>query len=169
MIRIQTVGSPLGELTLAEEKGGIIGLWMQGQRYFPDLPDARREPSPVLIQTEQWLKRYFDGRQPQIRELPLSPRGSPFRQEVWQLLCRIPYGQTTSYAALAGALAKNRGIPQMSAQAIGNAVGRNPISIIIPCHRVLGTGGQLTGYAGGLERKQWLLDWERETAGRLRR
>ena len=164
MIRIQRITSPLGELTLAEENGSIIGLWIQGQKYFPELPDARVEPSPVLIQGEQWLKRYFDGQQPRIWELPLSPQGSSFRQEVWQLLCRIPYGQTTSYAALAGEIAKSRGIPQMSARAIGNAVGHNPISIIIPCHRVLGTGGQLTGYAGGLDRKRWLLDWERESS-----
>lgn len=163
MIRIQTMASPLGALTLAEESGCIIGLWIQGQKYFPELSHAQREPSPVLMQAEQWLKRYFDGQRPQIRELPLEFRGSPFRRQVWQLLCRIPYGETASYAALAGEIAKSRGIPKMSAQAIGNAVGHNPISIIIPCHRVLGTGGQLTGYAGGLDKKQWLLDWEKRT------
>ena len=164
MIRRQTMDSPLGTLTLAEEDGAIVGLWMQGQKYFPDLSHAIWEPSPVLAQGEQWLKRYFDGRQPQIRELPLKPQGSPFRQQVWSFLCRIPYGETTSYAALAGEIARSRGIPKMSAQAVGNAVSHNPISIIIPCHRVVGTGGQLTGYAGGLDRKRWLLDWERETA-----
>ena len=160
MIRIQTMASPLGELTLAEENGAIIGLWMEGQRYFPQLPEIPTEKSPVLTRAEQWLYRYFDGQRPDICELTLHPRGTAFQREVWALLCRIPYGQTTTYAALAEALARSRGIPRMSAQAVGNAVGHNPISVIIPCHRVVGTGGQLTGYAGGLERKQWLLDWE---------
>lgn len=163
MIRIQTMESPLGELTLAEENGAIIGLWMQGQKYFPQLSEAVKEQSPVLTQAEHWLKRYFDGQRPQIQELPLNPKGSPFCREVWALLCRIPYGQTTSYAALASQIARSRGIPHMSAQAVGNAVGHNPISILIPCHRVVGSSGQLTGYAGGLERKKWLLNWERNT------
>lgn len=163
MIRIQTMDSPLGELTLAEENGAIIGLWMQGQKYFPQLPEALKEQSSVLTQAERWLKRYFDGQRPQIQELPLNPKGSPFCREVWALLCRIPYGQTTSYAALASQIARSRGIPHMSAQAVGNAVGHNPISILIPCHRVVGSSGQLTGYAGGLERKKWLLNWERNT------
>ena len=163
MIRIQTMESPLGELTLAEENGAIIGLWMQGQKYFPQLSEALKEQSHVLTQAERWLKRYFDGQRPQIQELPLNPKGSPFCREVWALLCRIPYGQTTSYAALASQIARSRGIPHMSAQAVGNAVGHNPISILIPCHRVVGSSGQLTGYAGGLERKKWLLDWEKET------
>ena len=160
MIRVQTLTSPLGELTLAEEDGCIIGLWLEGQKHFPDLSNAVVEPSPVLLQAEQWLKRYFDGQQPSIQELPLSPRGSAFRQQVWQLLCRIPYGQTTSYAALAEEIARNRGIPKMSAQAVGNAVGHNPISILIPCHRVVGADGSLTGYAGGLELKRALLTLE---------
>ena len=163
MIRIQTMDSPLGELTLAEENGAIIGLWMQGQKYFPQLSEAVKEQSSVLTQAERWLCRYFDGQRPQIQELPLNPKGSPFRREVWALLCRIPYGQTTSYQALAGQIARSRGIPHMSAQTVGNAVGHNPISILIPCHRVVGSSGQLTGYAGGLERKKWLLDWERNT------
>lgn len=163
MIRIQTMDSPLGELTLAEENGAIIGLWMQGQKYFPQLSEALKEQSPVLTQAERWLKRYFDGQRPPIQELLLNPKGSPFRREVWALLCRIPYGQTTSYAALAAQIARSRGISHMSAQAVGNAVGHNPISILIPCHRVVGSSGQLTGYAGGLERKKWLLDWERNT------
>ena len=163
MIRIQTMDSPLGELTLAEENGAIIGLWMQGQKYFPQLSEAVKEQSSVLTQAERWLCRYFDGQRPQIQELPLNPKGSPFCREVWALLCRIPYGQTTSYAALASQIARSRGIPHMSAQAVGNAVGHNPISILIPCHRVVGSSGQLTGYAGGLERKKWLLNWERNT------
>lgn len=163
MIRIQTMESPLGELTLAEENGAIIGLWMQGQKYFPQLSESLKEQSPVLTQAERWLKRYFDGQRPPIQELPLNPKGSPFRREVWALLCRIPYGQTTSYAALAAQIARSRGISHMSAQAVGNAVGHNPISILIPCHRVVGSSGQLTGYAGGLERKKWLLNWERNT------
>lgn len=163
MIRVQRVISPLGDLTLAEEAGSIIGLWLEGQKYFPELSNAIAEPSPVLLQAEQWLDRYFDGQRPQSLELPLNPQGSVFRRQVWQLLCRIPYGQTVSYGALAAELAKSRHIPKISARAVGNAVGHNPISILIPCHRVVGSQGQLTGYAGGLERKKWLLEWERNT------
>ncbi|MGM9605615.1 MAG: methylated-DNA--[protein]-cysteine S-methyltransferase [Faecousia sp.] len=154
--------SPLGPLTLAEEDGALTGLWMEGQKYFPQNRNARREFSPVLALTADWLDRYFAGKRPEIAELPLNPKGSEFRREVWDILCRIPYGGTATYAAIAAQIAKNRGVPHMSAQAVGNAVGHNPISIIIPCHRVVGSRGQLTGYAGGLERKQWLLDWEKE-------
>ena len=129
MIRIQTMESPLGELTLAEENGAIIGLWMQGQKYFPQLSEALKEQSPVLTQAERWLKRYFDGQRPQIQELPLNPKGSPFCREVWALLCRIPYGQTTSYAALASQIARSRGIPHMSALSPGGGQQR-------PAHRL---------------------------------
>lgn len=161
MICVQNYDSPLGTLTLAEENGALIGLWMAGQKYYPDPLDAIRQRTEVLAQAEGWLDRYFAGGRPEIRELPLNPKGSEFRREVWDILCRIPYGTTTTYAAIAAEITQNRGIPHMSAQAVGGAVGHNPISLIIPCHRVVGSGGQLTGYAGGLERKQWLLEWEK--------
>ncbi len=158
--------SPLGKLTLAEEDGALTGLWMEGQKYFPERLDVRWEQTPVLTLAGDWLDRYFAGERPESALLPLNPRGTAFQRQVWKCLLEIPYGSTTTYAAIAGEIAALRGLPHMSAQAVGNAVGRNPISIVIPCHRVLGSHGQLTGYAGGLERKQWLLDWEGAMAGR---
>lgn len=159
---IMKYNSPVGILTLGEENGALIGLWMENQKYNPDLSRAKVRCTEVLAQAAAWLDRYFAGLQPSPAELPLAPKGSPFRQAVWEILCTIPYGQTTTYAAIAAEIAKQRGLARMSAQAVGGAVGHNPISIIIPCHRVLGTDGSLTGYAGGLERKQQLLDFERK-------
>lgn len=115
---------------------------------------------PILLQTIQWLDRYFAGERPSPGELSLAPMGSPFRQAVWKHLCQIPYGETTTYGAIARAMAAEMGRSSMSAQAVGGAVGHNPISIIIPCHRVLGSDSGLTGYAGGLKVKQWLLELE---------
>ena len=150
--------SPLGTLTLAGSEEALTGLWLPGQKYFAaTLPsDAlRRDDLPVCRQAVSWLDAYFAGRLlPALP--PLAPVGSDFRQAVWQLLLEIPYGQTTTY----GALAKRLGGVRMSAQAVGGAVGHNPISIIVPCHRVVGTSGSLTGYAGGLERKVRLLEIE---------
>ena len=142
--------SPLGKLTLAEENGALTGLWIEGQKYFPELRDVRWEQTPVLTLAGDWLDRYFAGERPQSGLLPLNPRGTAFQRQVWKRLLDIPYGKTTTYAAIAGEIAAPRG--RMSAQAVGNAVGRNPISIVIPCHRVLGSQGQLTGYAGGLDK-----------------
>lgn len=151
--------SPIGELTLAgDEAGNLAGLWLRGQKYFPgSLPEAPlpRDDLPVLRQAKRWLDRYFAGERPAASELPLAPAGGAFRREVWKLLCEIPYGAVTTY----GALAQKMSAPT-SARAVGGAVGRNPISIIIPCHRVVGSGGTLTGYAGGLENKVWLLTRE---------
>ena len=161
MIYTWKYDSPLGPLTLAEEDGALVGLWMQGQKYFPQDLKARQGFTPTLEQTAAWLDRYFAGCRPEMSALSLNPKGSEVRREVWDILRRIPYGETTTYAAIAAQIAKNRGISRMSAQAVGGAVGHNPISILIPCHRVVGSGGSLTGYAGGLERKQWLLDWEK--------
>ena len=163
MIYAWIYDSPLGRLTLAEEDGGLIGLWMEGQKYYPSQLAAQWEETPLLALTERWLERYFAGERPAHTQLPLKPQGTAFQRQVWALLLEIPYGKTASYASLAQKLAAIRGIPHMSAQAVGNAVGHNPISILIPCHRVLGSKGQLTGYAGGSERKQWLLDWEKHS------
>lgn len=158
---IMKYDSPIGSFTLAEKNGFLVGLWMEGQKYYPDLSQAEECPTPVLRQAAGWLDRYFTGMRPSPSELPLAPEGSEFRKAVWTILCSIPYGQTVTYGAIAAALARQRGIHTMSAQAVGGAVGHNPISVIIPCHRVLGSSGQLTGYAGGTARKQWLLNWER--------
>ncbi len=153
--------SPLGRILLAGEGDFLTGLWFDGQKYFPDLP-AERTETPVLRQTESWLDRYFAGEQPGSDELPLAPKGSEFQRQVWELMRRIPFGQTVSYAELSCQTARLRGLEHMSAQAVGGAVAHNPISIIQPCHRVLGSDGSLTGYAGGLKRKAWLLELEQK-------
>lgn len=159
-IPVWVVDSPVGRLTLAEDAGALAGLWLEGQRNFPAGLEPCREPTPTLALAEDWLRRYFAGEKPEISQLPLKPAGSEFSRQVWEILCRIPYGSTVTYGAIAGELAQKRGLARMSARAVGGAVGRNPISIIIPCHRVVGSDGALTGYAGGLERKKWLLEWE---------
>lgn len=155
--------SPVGKLLLAEKNGALAGLWIQGQKYFPDAlrKDMREKgDSEILNRTKDWLDRYFRGEKPLIRELALAPEGSEFRKEVWKLLCEIPYGEVMTYSRLSQKIAAGRGLAHMSAQAVGGAVGHNPISIIIPCHRVVGTNGSLTGYAGGLDRKIRLLQME---------
>ena len=154
--------SPVGRLTLASDGGSLSGLWLEGQKYFGGALGALEERVglPVFAQTKGWLDRYFTGERPDPAELPLAPVGSPFRQEVWRLLLRIPYGQVTTYGALSRGLARTLGRLRMSAQAVGGAVGHNPISIIIPCHRVVGADGSLTGYAGGVAVKRALLELE---------
>lgn len=154
--------SPLGAMLLAQEGECIAGLWFLGQKHFPDERTMEKGETPLLQEARKWLDRYFAGEQPSPEELPLAPDGTAFRQEVWKLLLTIPYGGTTTYGALAQQMAQQRGTSRMSAQAVGGAVGHNPISIIIPCHRVVGTDGSLTGYAGGLERKAALLNLETE-------
>ena len=163
MIYTTHYASPLGDLLLAENENQLIGLWLEGQKYYRStLREAAQEQADraVFIQTSAWLDRYFAGEQPAISELRLAPRGSKFRQAVWKSLCEIPYGQVTTYGKIAGKLARQFGLASMSAQAVGGAVGHNPISIIIPCHRVVGTHGSLTGYAGGLDKKIFLLQRE---------
>lgn len=150
--------SPLGTLTLASDGEAITGLWMEGQVYFPDLGGWEDRPEvPVFAQAELWLSAYFR-REPTPPVPLLSPHGTPFQLSVWQLLTEIPLGQTVSYGDLARRL-RDQG-HHASPRAVGSAVGRNPISLLIPCHRVLGADGSLTGYAGGLERKTWLLELE---------
>lgn len=149
--------SPVGRLLLTSEHGALTGLWMDARA-----PEgaSREEDNPVLIQTKNWLDGYFRGEPPEI-DFPLAPEGTAFQCRVWQILLAIPYGETRSYGDIAREAAALMGKKKMSAQAVGGAVGRNPISILIPCHRVVGAGGQLTGYAGGLERKAWLLGHEK--------
>ena len=161
---ITTYSSPLGKITLASDGKNLIGAWLEGQKYFEETlgTDATpRDDLPIFIKTKNWLDRYFYGENPQISELKLSPRGNEFRHEVWSILCEIPYGETTTYGEIAQQIAQVRGLKKMSAQAVGGAVGHNPISIIIPCHRVVGKNGQMTGYAGGIDTKIKLLNHEK--------
>lgn len=153
--------SPLGELLLASDGEALIGLWFAGQRYHARglSEDHKEHPVPVLEEAAVWLSDYFAGRIPENAPL-LRPRRSAFQREVWALLCEIPYGQTVTYGDLAKKLALRRGDTRFSAQAVGGAVGRNPVSLLIPCHRVVGACGALTGYAGGLNRKRALLALE---------
>ena len=161
MTFIQHYDSPLGGILLAADEIGLTGLWFDGQKYFArDLPAERIDrDTPILSEARHWLDIYFTGKEPDFLP-PLHPMGSAFRQSVWEILLRIPYGQTTTYGEIARQLAEKKGLSQISAQAVGGAVGHNEISIIIPCHRVVGTNGSLTGYAGGIDRKIKLLELE---------
>lgn len=161
MTYTQHYNSPLGGILLAADETGLTGLWFDGAKYFADnLPEAHTEQeTPILLEAKRWLDLYFAGNKPDFMP-PLHPIGSDFRQEVWALLLQIPYGQTTTYGALAARLAAKHGTAHLSAQAVGGAVGHNPISLIIPCHRVVGASGSLIGYAGGVERKIQLLKLE---------
>lgn len=155
--------SPLGLLRIAIEGDAVTGLWIKDQTYdlatIQGMDWERMEDHPLIEITRDWLDRYFKGERPEPSELPLAPKGSEFRQMVWEILKQIPYGSVTTY----GAIAKQVGDKlnkKMSAQAVGGAVGHNPIGIIIPCHRVIGSDGSLTGYAGGLDAKRYLLRLE---------
>lgn len=161
MTFLQHYNSPLGGILLAADEIGLTGLWFDGQKYFArDLPAEHVEQNtPVLSEAKRWLDIYFTGREPDFTP-PLHPIGSVFRQSVWEILLQIPYGQTTTYGEIARQLAAKLGLPRMSAQAVGGAVGHNEVSIIIPCHRVVGTNGSLTGYAGGIDKKVKLLELE---------
>ena len=154
--------SPVGHLLLADENEHLVGLWIEGQKYYPCLYDRDIEvnDTPVLNKTKSWLDRYFSNQKPAISQLELSPEGSEFRKLVWEILCEIPYGETTTYGKIAEEAARRTGKERISAQAVGGAVGHNPISIIIPCHRVIGSDGSLTGYAAGTDKKAWLLHHE---------
>lgn len=155
--------APIGKLTIASDGVNIVGLWLHGQKYFLDTLSAMpvfRDELEVFDNAKAWLDDYFAGEKPNINRLPLKPIGGSFRQAVWKYLCEIPYGKVTTYGAIAKRIAKEFGKATMSAQAVGGAVGHNPISIIIPCHRVIGSDGSLTGYAGGIDIKMRLLKLE---------
>ena len=154
--------SPLGGMTMASDGTHLVGLWFDGQKYFADMLDQVhevRDDLPIFKATRRWLDLYFAGEVPDFTPA-LFLRGSDFRRQVWEILCTIPYGHTLTYGDIALKIAREKGLKTMSAQAVGGAVGLNPISLIIPCHRVVGADGSLTGYAGGMERKRWLLEME---------
>ena len=159
---ISRYASPLGSVLLAADDIGLVGLWFEGQKYFAHgLAKTHEEKEiPLFATAKRWLDIYFSGQKPDFTP-PLHLIGSEFRLAVWKILLEIPYGQMTTYKELAGRIAEQRGIKSMSAQAVGGAVGHNPISIIVPCHRVLGTDGSLTGYAGGIDKKISLLTLEK--------
>ena len=156
--------SPLGRVTLASDGESIVGLWLEGQKYFGNTVNGemhREDRLAIFAKTRDWLDRYFRGEKPAIAEILLAPAGNRFRQEVWKILCDIPYGEVMTYGAIARMIAERLGREKMSAQAVGGAVGHNPVSIIIPCHRVVGANGSLTGYAGGIRTKIRLLEHEK--------
>ena len=157
MLQIGYMDFPLGRLTLAAAGGCLAGLWLPGQKYYMAgageyVPGEDAAPLPLA---RLWLEAYFAGERPCPNELPLAPRGTAFQRRVWQALLDIPYGRTVTYGDLARQLGS-------SARAVGGAVGKNPISILIPCHRVVGSGGSLTGYSGGLDNKRFLLALEND-------
>ena len=165
MIHTADYDSPIGKILLAAEDGALCGLWFYGGKYCP-APLGTAGEDRALAEARRWLDIYFTGREPDFMpQLRLS--GSPFQMEVWELLRQIPYGETVSYGGLAARLAEKRGLERMSAQAVGGAVGHNPVSIMVPCHRVVGANGSLTGYAGGVEKKRELLAIEGIDTGKF--
>ena len=157
-----SIETPLGAMTAAARDDALVGLWFLGQKYYPlAAGDWLCEPDrPIFRSLRHGLSRYFSGEEAGDQPA-LAPRGTPFQMTVWRELLKIPYGQTTSYGRIAQAIARQAGVTSMSAQAVGGAVGHNPISILIPCHRVVGSDSRLTGYAGGVDRKEALLRLER--------
>lgn len=161
MIYTCTIDTPLGAMTAAAVDGKLIGLWFEGQKHYPaDVQTWINQPDhPVLAVLRRWIEDYFFGKGGRL-DLPLDPQGTPFQKAVWKILLNVPPGETTTYGDIARQLAAARGMTSMSAQAVGGAIGRNPISILIPCHRVIGVAGGLTGYAGGVDKKRALLELE---------
>lgn len=162
MTYIDHYHSPLGGITISCNGSEITGLWFDGQKYFGDtLPEDYGEKDfPVFEKTKGWLDIYFSGRNPDFMP-PLKMETTPFRKAVWEIMLTIPFGQTMTYGQIADILAKQSGLERMSAQAVGGAVAHNSISLLIPCHRVVGTNGSLTGYAGGIQKKVQLLTMEK--------
>ncbi len=161
MIYLDCYLSPIGKIILASDGVNLTGLWFEGQKHFEfDLNGVKNENDiAVLVNTKKWLDIYFSGSNPDF-SIPLLFEGTAFQKEVWEILCSISYGETITYGDISKQIARQRGFAQMSAQAVGNAVGKNKISIIVPCHRVIGADRSLVGYAGGLDRKTYLLRLE---------
>lgn len=159
---ISSYPSPMGDMLLAADHIGLTGAWFEGQKYFALYLDKEHQEKelPVIKKAKQWLDIYFSGEEPDFK-IPLHFIGTDFQKEVWKILLSIPYGQTVTYGEIGKVLAAKRGMAHMSAQAVGGAVGRNQISVIVPCHRVVGRNGSLTGYAGGIQRKAKLLALEK--------
>lgn len=160
--------SPFGDITLASDGEALIGLWFDKQKYFADALDEKHEEKELQIfgQTKRWLDIYFSGKEPDFTP-PLRMKTTLFRRAVWEIMLTIPYGKTMTYGEIAKKIAEQKGIKQMSAQAVGGAVGHNSISLIIPCHRVVGANGSLTGYAGGIDKKIKLLTLEKADIEKL--
>ena len=160
--------SPLGGITLASDGESLTGLWFDGQKHFGYTlsPKTEDKQLPVFEKAKEWLDCYFDGSEPDFA-LPVKMYGSEFRMAVWETLQQIPYGQLTTYGEIAAEIARKRGVARISAQAVGGAVGHNPVSIVVPCHRVVGTNGSLTGFGGGIQRKIELLKLERVNMDKL--
>lgn len=158
--------SPLGGITLSSDGEALLGLRFDGQKHFASTPapDHEERALPVFDLAKRWLDAYFGGRDPGFTP-PLRMESTPFRRAVWEILLTIPFGRTVTYGWIAAELARREGPARMSAQAVGGAVGHNPIALIVPCHRVIGADGSLTGYAGGLDRKRFLLALEGADAG----
>ena len=155
--------SPIGELLLVSNSHSLIGVWLSGQKYFArnlSSSPIANDNCTILQNTKQLLNQYFKNQQPNFNSLPLAPQGTDFQKAVWEMLLAIPYGRITTYGNIAKHLAQKLNKPQLSAQAVGNAIAHNPISIIIPCHRVLSAKGEMAGYAGGIANKQYLLQLE---------
>lgn len=154
--------SPIGSITMASDGDALIGLWLNGQKYFADTRTQKPQEKelPIFKLTDQWLDIYFSGKAPDFTP-KIKMKTTPFRKMVWEIMLKIPFGQTMTYGQIATQIARQKGLKQMSAQAVGGAVGHNSISLIIPCHRVIGSNGQLTGYAGGLDKKTKLLQLEK--------
>lgn len=160
--------SPIGKILLSADEEGLTGLWFEEKNLKKDIDPSKviEKNLPVFEETKRWLDLYFSGKEPDFTP-PLHLIGTPFRLSIWDILLKIPYGHTTSYGEIAKIIAKKRNIQRMSAQAVGGAVGHNNISIIVPCHRVVGSDGNLIGYAGGIDRKIQLLNVEQANTEKL--
>lgn len=167
MVYISHYESPLGGITLAHDGRQLTGLWFDGQKYFGStiagsvFKEPEKTGSSVFTEAERWLDEYFEGKEPDFVP-PLKLQGTEFQKAVWKILMTIPFGETRTYGEIAEKLAGELGLKSMSAQAVGGAVGHNPISLIVPCHRIIGASGSLTGYAGGIDKKQMLLQLEQK-------
>ena len=154
---------PIGLVTVASDGERIVGLWMERQKHYPKAMSGelvKKDDLPIFKLVKRWLDRYLGGDKPLVDELPLAPEGSDFQKKVWKILCEIPYGTYIMYGDIAKRIATEPGKAGMYGRPVGGAVGKNPISIIIPCHRVVGSNGSLTGFGGGMEKKIWLLEHE---------